>query len=66
MHSKHNLGDLYDHLTSTKIFTLTMNKISKCEESGYGIDLDLVTISYYGRYILENNENKMIWPDRVA
>ena len=42
--------DLNDHLMSAGIFTLMMNKdihASSYEESGsYGLDLDLLTISY--------------------
>ena len=43
---------IYDHLTSTKIFTLIMNKIithtsfEYCDENGYNLDVDLLTISY--------------------
>ena len=43
------VGDLYDHLMSTRIFTLIVNMIfmsfQNHEESGYGLDLDLLTIS---------------------
>ena len=39
---------LYDHLVNTRIFTLIMNKkfmrSENHEESGYGLDLDLLTM----------------------
>ena len=39
-------GDLYDHLMSTKIFTLNMNEIfMNFEESGYNLNLDLLSMS---------------------
>jgi hypothetical protein len=39
-------GNLYDHLMSTKIFTLIMNEIfMSSEESGYGLNLDLLSMS---------------------
>ena len=44
-------GDLYDHLTSTRISTLIMNKMIFIRapkirrEGGYGVDLELLTIS---------------------
>lgn len=41
------LGDLYDHLMSTGIFTLILNKIfylgSKNYESDYSLYLDILT-----------------------
>jgi hypothetical protein len=41
---------MYDHLISTKILSLTMNKYSmnsiNDEESCYTLDVDLLTISY--------------------
>ena len=41
-------GNLYDHLMSTKIFTLIMNEIfMSFEESGYSLDLDLLPMSSY-------------------
>ena len=44
-------GQLYNHLMSTRIFTLIMNKLfilssENYEEIGYGLDLDLLTILY--------------------
>ena len=43
-------GELYDHLMSTKIFTLLMTKIHMSskhyEECGYGLHSDLLTILY--------------------
>ena len=49
---KMGMSTLYDHLMSTRIFTLMVNKIhirapKVHEESGYGLDLDSQTISYY-------------------
>ena len=43
-------GDIYHDLMSTRIFTLMINNnnqmnTKKNEESGYGLDLDLLTIS---------------------
>ena len=43
-------GDIYHYLMSTRTFTLMINNnnqmnTQKNEESGYGLDLDLLTIS---------------------
>ena len=51
LNSGHNWDDLYDHFMTMRIFTLIMNQdihmsSENCEESGYGLDLDLQTISY--------------------
>jgi hypothetical protein len=51
VNSQHNWGDLYAHSMNTKNFTLITKKdiqvsSGKYEESGYGLDLDLLTISY--------------------
>jgi hypothetical protein len=46
---QHNWGDLYDHLMSTRVFTLIMHNMYKSsenhEECGHGLDLDLLNIS---------------------
>ena len=46
---KDNQDNLYDHLMSTRIFTLRINK--KCmwahyDKSGYNLDLNTITIWY--------------------
>ena len=51
VNSQNNWEDLYAHLMNTKNFTLITNKdiqvsSKKYEESGYSLDLDLLTISY--------------------
>ena len=51
LNSGHNWDDLYDHFMTMRIFTLIMNQdihmsSENCEESDYGLDLDLQTISY--------------------
>ena len=49
LNNQHNWGNLYDHLMSTRIFTLVMNEIfiissHNYNESGYGLALDLLPI----------------------
>ena len=43
------MGDLYDHLMDTRIFFLIVNRYhmssQNCDESGYALDLDFITIS---------------------
>ena len=49
---QYNWDELYDHLMSTRIFTLIMNKMVYTSSkfmriySGYGFNLDSLTISY--------------------
>lgn len=47
---QHYWGGIYDHLTSRLIFTLMLKHIfilaQNCEESGYGLGLNLLTVSY--------------------
>ena len=49
LNMQHNGEDVYDHVMSTRNFTLIMNKVfmssENYEESGYGLDSDLLTIS---------------------
>jgi hypothetical protein len=46
------IGDLYDHLMNTNIFTLIMKEkdihtsSENYEESGYGLNVDVVTMSH--------------------
>ena len=47
-----NWGGSYDHLISTRIFTIKFNKIfiqapKKFRKVGYSLNLDLLSISYY-------------------
>ena len=46
--SQHNWEDVHDHMMSTRIDTLIMNNMCSkfYQESNYGLNLDLLYISY--------------------